>query len=362
MSCSCGRSRPRRGCFALGRLCRLQGAGARSWRCDPTGFLSGACPAQIRRGVQDDAIAVRSRGDRTPAGGVRHRDRDPRLPRRAAARSPSRQGRAAHGGAEGTADLNARPAVLTVAAGRSHQLCAQSLGRADAVPRRRACRGRHQYGRAFNAPDCDGPPQLTVQRQRRRRRELGDPGIAGQHGKAPRTRSAGLFDRRAGADRFRANQKPSTARTPGLELEGCPRAYRTGRRMSRRRHPALSATTVDAMSLAELERWLRDRAGRRPVATSIATLDGYVAAIVAGPVSISPLDWICPLLAIDADAFNHGGTPEFAAISAAAQYHNAISTSPPTRIGSNRSTSASRTATSMSVPGVWDGIPAGWAA
>jgi hypothetical protein len=26
-----------------------------------------------------------------------------------------------------------------------------------------------------------------------------------------------------------------------------------------------------------------------------------------GPVSISPLDWICPLLAIDADAFNHGG-------------------------------------------------------
>jgi hypothetical protein len=36
-------------------------------------------------------------------------------------------------------------------------------------------------------------------------------------------------------------------------------------------------------------------------------LDGYVAAIVAGPVLISPLDWICPLLAIDADAFNHGG-------------------------------------------------------
>ena len=38
-----------------------------------------------------------------------------------------------------------------------------------------------------------------------------------------------------------------------------------------------------------------------------------------GPVSISPLDWICPLLAIDADAFNHGGTAEFAAISAVAQ-------------------------------------------
>ena len=46
---------------------------------------------------------------------------------------------------------------------------------------------------------------------------------------------------------------------------------------------------------------------------------------MAGPVSISPLDWICPLLAIDADAFNHGGTAEFAAISAVVQHHNDIS-------------------------------------
>ena len=54
-------------------------------------------------------------------------------------------------------------------------------------------------------------------------------------------------------------------------------------------------------------------------------LDGYIAAIVAGPVSMHPLDWICPLLAVDADAFNHGGTPEFAAISAVALRHNVIS-------------------------------------
>ena len=93
--------------------------------------------------------------------------------------------------------------------------------------------------------------------------------------------------------------------------------------MSRRRHRASSAP--DAMPLDELERWLQARTERRPVATSIATLDDYVAAIVAGPVSISPLDWICPLLAIDADAFNHGGTPEFAAISAVVQRHNDIS-------------------------------------
>jgi uncharacterized protein len=91
-----------------------------------------------------------------------------------------------------------------------------------------------------------------------------------------------------------------------------------------RRRPAPSEAAA-AMPLAELERWLQKRADRRPVATSIPILDGYVAAIVAGPVSIGPLDWICPLLAIDADAFNHGGTPEFAAISAVVQRHNDIS-------------------------------------
>jgi uncharacterized protein len=79
------------------------------------------------------------------------------------------------------------------------------------------------------------------------------------------------------------------------------------------------------MPLEELERWLQARVDRHPAATSLPMLDGYAAAIVAGPVSMSPLDWICPLLAIDADAFNHGGTPEFAAISAAALRHNAIS-------------------------------------
>ncbi|UPK22725.1 UPF0149 family protein [Bradyrhizobium sp. 131] len=80
-----------------------------------------------------------------------------------------------------------------------------------------------------------------------------------------------------------------------------------------------------AMPLDELEAWLKARAKLHPVATSLPVLDGYVAAIVAGPVSISPPDWICPLLAIDADAFNYGGTPEFAAISAVALRHNDIS-------------------------------------
>jgi len=95
--------------------------------------------------------------------------------------------------------------------------------------------------------------------------------------------------------------------------------------MSRHRQSASSSIAAAVMPFQQLERWLQTRADRRPAATSVPVLDGYVAAIVAGPVSMGPPDWICPLLAIDADAFNHGGTPEFAAISAVALRHNEIS-------------------------------------
>src|SRR6201997_4982373 len=100
--------------------------------------------------------------------------------------------------------------------------------------------------------------------------------------------------------------------------------------MSRRRRSSSSSSSSSSMAAAamplnELEPWLQARAEQHPVATSLPVLDGSVAAIVAGPVSISAPDWICPLLAIDADAFNHGGTPEFAAISAVALRHNEIS-------------------------------------
>lgn len=95
--------------------------------------------------------------------------------------------------------------------------------------------------------------------------------------------------------------------------------------MSANRQPKSPAMAAAAMQLPELGRWLQNRADRGPVASSIPMLDGYVAAIVAGPVSIDPLDWICPLLAVGADAFNHGGTPEFAAICAVALRHNDIS-------------------------------------
>ena len=93
---------------------------------------------------------------------------------------------------------------------------------------------------------------------------------------------------------------------------------------SRRRTPSASMAKA-AMPLDDLDQWLRGRADRQPAATNLSMLDGYVTAIVAGPVSSDPPEWICPLLAIDADAFNHGGTPEFAAISAVAVRHNDIS-------------------------------------
>jgi uncharacterized protein len=78
------------------------------------------------------------------------------------------------------------------------------------------------------------------------------------------------------------------------------------------------------MPLAELDRWLRARS-QRSVAENLAMFDGYITAIVAGPVSLPPLDWICPLLGVAPDAYNDGSTAEFAAIGAVAERHNAIS-------------------------------------
>src|SRR6201987_2222513 len=86
-----------------------------------------------------------------------------------------------------------------------------------------------------------------------------------------------------------------------------------------------SSMAKAARPLDELGEGPGGRTGRPPAATNLAMLDGYVTAVVVGPVSFDPREWICPLLAIDADAFDHGGTPEFAAISAVAVRHNDIS-------------------------------------
>src|SRR5213083_1200934 len=97
---------------------------------------------------------------------------------------------------------------------------------------------------------------------------------------------------------------------------------------ARRRRSAHPPMTVVAMPLDKLDVWLQGRTGA--AATNLSMLDGFVTAIVAGPVSMDPPEWICPLLGIGIDAFDHGGTPEFAAISAVAVRHNASSRRSPT--------------------------------
>jgi uncharacterized protein len=79
------------------------------------------------------------------------------------------------------------------------------------------------------------------------------------------------------------------------------------------------------MPLADLDRWLRTPRQLQPVADSLAMLDGYVTAIVAGPVTYEPLGWLCPLLGVTKDAYHNGDTPEFAAIAAVAEHHNTLS-------------------------------------
>jgi uncharacterized protein len=87
---------------------------------------------------------------------------------------------------------------------------------------------------------------------------------------------------------------------------------------------AVPGVVRPAMPLDELDRWLRARTQPRPVADSLVMLDGYVTAIVVGPVTYEPLGWLCPLLGVTKEAYRDGDTPEFAAIAAVAEHHNTL--------------------------------------
>ncbi|RUX44886.1 YecA family protein [Mesorhizobium sp. M4A.F.Ca.ET.050.02.1.1] len=82
-----------------------------------------------------------------------------------------------------------------------------------------------------------------------------------------------------------------------------------------------------AMSFEKLGHWLDKRRQsatlRRPRASSLSMLDGAVAAVVAGPVSMPSEEWGCPLLGLNPDTFDHD-TEEFSAIAATLMRHNAI--------------------------------------
>ena len=88
--------------------------------------------------------------------------------------------------------------------------------------------------------------------------------------------------------------------------------------------PAASAVARPPMPLDELDRWLRAPRMRKPAADGISMLDGFVAAIVAGPATYEPLGWLCPLLGVTRAAIDDGDTEEYAALAAAAKHHNTL--------------------------------------
>jgi uncharacterized protein len=63
------------------------------------------------------------------------------------------------------------------------------------------------------------------------------------------------------------------------------RRSRTGRRRSAR----------EAMSLEELERWI-DQLDPPPLIDGVSMLDGYLTAIIVGPCSIDPHEWLRHML------------------------------------------------------------------
>jgi uncharacterized protein len=89
--------------------------------------------------------------------------------------------------------------------------------------------------------------------------------------------------------------------------------------------PTASGETRPPMPLEELDRWLRKPRQRQPVAESLSMLDGFIAAIVAGPATYEPLAWLCPLLGVTRGAIHDGTTEEYAALAATAAHHNALS-------------------------------------
>ncbi len=96
-------------------------------------------------------------------------------------------------------------------------------------------------------------------------------------------------------------------------------------RRSPERAPAATGEMGPPMSLEELDRWLRKPRERQPAAESLSMLDGFRAAIVAGPATYEPLAWLCPLIGVSRDAINDGSTEEYAAIATTAAHYNALS-------------------------------------
>ena len=90
--------------------------------------------------------------------------------------------------------------------------------------------------------------------------------------------------------------------------------------------PAASAIVRPPMSLDELDRWLRVPRKRKPAADGISMLDGFLTAIVVGPVTYEPLAWLCPLIGVTRATIKESGSEEYAALAGVAAHHNTLAT------------------------------------
>jgi yecA family protein len=94
--------------------------------------------------------------------------------------------------------------------------------------------------------------------------------------------------------------------------------------MTTKRSAAQAPAPERAMEDKELDRWLQARRAIGPLTTNLAMLDGFITALAAGPVGLDLIGALLEALALEHGALNVGGTPEFAAMKAAADRFNRI--------------------------------------
>jgi Aldehyde oxidase and xanthine dehydrogenase, a/b hammerhead domain/Uncharacterised protein family (UPF0149) len=124
----------------------------------------------------------------------------------------------------------------------------------------------------------------------------------------------------AGEDRVRPDQGERAGRAAAVAVEGSP-GNPAGCRVSRparRRRPH----AAQAMSLEQLERWI-ERLEPSPRIDGVSMLDGYLTAIIVGPCSIDPNEWMRHVLGPHS-AIGMEGSEQLAAMQAIAARFNAI--------------------------------------
>jgi hypothetical protein len=113
--------------------------------------------------------------------------------------------------------------------------------------------------------------------------------------------------------------RPRIARGAGRTAKTSSAKTSSAKTSSAKTTSAKTAMADYPMSFEQLGQWMGRRAQsprvRPPQATSLSMVEGAITAVVTGPVSMMPEEWVCPMLGVDADDFNHD-TETFAAIAA----------------------------------------------